>query len=72
MNNPKFRKEVGERIKAARLKGKLTQAEVAKKAGINTNYYSVIERGEVNTTLEKLQKISKALGLDVSDITKTK
>ncbi len=72
MNNPKFRKEVGERIKAARLKAKLTQAEVAKKAGINTNYYSVIERGEVNTTLEKLQKISKALGLDVSDITKTK
>lgn len=72
MNNPKFRKEVGERIKAARLKSKLTQAEVAKKAGINTNYYSVIERGEVNTTLEKLQKISKALGLDVSDITKTK
>lgn len=72
MNNPKFRKEVGERIKAARLKAKLTQAEVAKKAGINTNYYSVIERGEVNTTLEKLQKISKALGLDVSDITKIK
>lgn len=72
MNNPKFRKEVGERIKAAREKAKLTQADVAKKAGINTNYYSVIERGEVNTTLEKLQKISKALGLDVSDITKTK
>lgn len=72
MNNPKFRKEVGERIKTARLKAKLTQAEVAKKAGINTNYYSVIERGEVNTTLEKLQKISKALGVDVSDITKTK
>jgi len=72
MNNPKFRKEVGERIRAARENAKLTQADVAKKAGINTNYYSVIERGEVNTTLEKLQKISKALGLDVSDITKIK
>lgn len=72
MNNPKFRKEVGKRIKAAREKAKLSQADVAKKAGINANYYSVIERGEVNTTLEKLQKISRALGLDVSDITKTK
>jgi transcriptional regulator with XRE-family HTH domain len=72
MNNPKFSKEVGSKIKAAREKRNLTQAEVAKKAGINTNYYSVIERGEVNTTLDKLQKISKALGINVSDITSSK
>ncbi len=69
MDSPKFRQEVGKRIKALRLKAKLTQAEVAKKAKLNINYFAVIERGEVTTSSEKLKKISDALGVDVSKIT---
>lgn len=72
MNSPKYREQVGKNIKEAREKAKLTQEEAAKKAGLNTNYFAVIERGEVNTTLEKLQKIAKALGVDVSGLTKSK
>ena len=69
MDSPKFREEVGKRIKTLRLKANLTQAEVAKKAKLNINYFAVIERGEVTTSSEKLKKISDALGVDVSKIT---
>ncbi len=70
MDSPKFRENVGKNIKKLREKANLTQAEVAKKAGININYFAVIERGEVTTSIEKLTKISKALKVDVSEIIK--
>lgn len=69
MDSPKFREQVGKRIKTIRERRKLTQAEVAKKAKINTNYFAVIERGEITTSSEKLKKISDALGVDISEIT---
>lgn len=69
MDSPKFRKDIGEKIKSIRLKANMTQSEVAKKAGININYFAVIERGEVTTSSEKLKKISDALNVDVSKIT---
>jgi transcriptional regulator with XRE-family HTH domain len=69
MDSVKFRQEVGKRIRTIREKSNLTQAEVAKKAKLNVNYFAVIERGEVTTSSEKLKKISDALGVDVSKIT---
>lgn len=51
MGNPKTRKEVERRLKSARIKKKMVQAEVAKKVDLNTNYYACIERGEVNASL---------------------
>lgn len=59
---------LGEKIKIARERAQLTQEEVAKKAGISSNYFAKIERGEINTTVEKLYKIIKALNVDASDI----
>lgn len=53
--------ELGKTIKKARGKEKLTQAEVAQKAGIHVNYYAQIERGEVNPSYEILEAIAKAL-----------
>jgi len=70
MDTQRFRESVGKNIKRIREKANLTQAEVAKKAGINVNYYAVIERGEVTTSSEKLTKIAHALGVSVADITK--
>lgn len=57
------RKELGEKMKKARERLKLTQADVAKSAGITTTYYAMIERGEVNPSYDKLQGIMKALKL---------
>ena len=69
MDSSKFREQVGKRIKTIREDSNLTQAEVAKKAKLNVNYFAVIERGEVTTSSEKLKKISDALGVDISKIT---
>ncbi len=68
MNSPQARKSFGSKIKEMRLKKQLTQEVVAEKAGINTNYYACIERGEVNPSLEKIQAIAKALGLKSLDV----
>ncbi len=67
-----YKEIYGKNIKALREKAKLTQAEVAKKAEINVNYFAVIERGEVATSPDNILKISKALGVNISKIIKTK
>jgi transcriptional regulator with XRE-family HTH domain len=61
-------REVGEKLKKAREDAGLTQDDVAKAAKISANYYAKIERGEINTTLKKLYKITKALNIKASDI----
>ncbi len=62
-------KKIGKAIKAARLEKGMTQADVAKKAGIGLNRYAIVERGEAeNITINKLEKIVKALGIKGSDI----
>jgi transcriptional regulator with XRE-family HTH domain len=62
-------KKIGKAIKAARLEKGMTQAGVAKKAGIGLNRYAIVERGEAeNITINKLEKIVKALGIKGSDV----
>ena len=60
--------KIGEKIKEARLQQGTTQAEVAEKAGLNTNYYARVERGDATATLEAIQKIARALKVKSSDI----
>lgn len=60
------RKEIAKIFKEKREKKKLTQAEVSQKAGLNTNYYAVIERGEINPSFETLIKICNALELTLT------
>ena len=67
-NSKSVRKLIGKNIKDIREKKKLTQEKVAKAAGILGNYYAKIERGEIGTAPEKLDKIIKALGVKASDI----
>ena len=59
---------VSAKLRAMRRQKDLTQFDLAKSAGISPNYYAKIERGEVNTSIEKLQKIVRALGVRYSDI----
>lgn len=60
--------QLGKNLKKARSKAKLTQVEVADKAGIHVNYYARIERGEVNPSVEILEAVAKALKVKSSDI----
>jgi transcriptional regulator with XRE-family HTH domain len=53
---------------ALRQDRQFTQAEVAKHAGTNTNYYAKLERGEAVPSLKMLEKVVKALGIKSSDV----
>jgi transcriptional regulator with XRE-family HTH domain len=61
-------KKVGERLKSIRSDNRLTQAEVADAAGISTNYYARIERGDTGISMEIFEKVVKALKVKSSDI----
>ena len=61
-------KKIGEKIKEIREKAKLTQVQVAQKAGIHVNYFARLERGEVNPSVEIVQNIAKALKVKSGDI----
>ena len=60
--------DTAKRLRAARRAKKLTQAEVASKAGLSENHYSQIERGEKNPTTSSFRKIIKALGVTSKEL----
>lgn len=64
----KIIQQTAERIKQAREKKGWTQEELAKKAGLDSNSYAKIERGESKPYGVTLVKIIKALGIKPSDI----
>lgn len=57
----KTTKDLSRKLKEAREKSGLTQAKVAKKSGMDVTYYARIERGEINTSYDKLRKIAGVL-----------
>ncbi len=58
--------ELGARIRSARHGRGLSQEELADRASLDRTYVGGIERGERNVSILNLEKISKALGLDLS------
>ena len=61
-------KKVGSKLKAIRQDKHLTQSDVASKAGISTNYYARIERGDTSISMEIFEKLVRALKVRSSDI----
>ncbi len=68
MNTDKTTQEIASSLKAIRRKMGLTQADVAEKAGLSTNFYARIERSEQQPTIETLEKLTRALGVKSSEI----
>lgn len=62
--NQKF----GANLKLHRKKARVSQQELAAKAGISTIYYGRVERGERCPTLDTLFKLSDALGMHPSEL----
>lgn len=59
--------EIGNLIKAARKAAKLTQSELAEKAGIAINSLRLYEGGKRQPRIEQLQHIADALGMPITD-----
>ncbi len=57
------RREVGERIRRARVAAGLTQEDAADSAGVDWRRWQRLEAGRVNATIRTLVRVSGALGL---------
>ena len=60
--------QVGFNIRKIREEKGLTQEKLAAVADLHRAYIGQIERGEKNIGLKNLEKIAKALGVDVKDL----
>ena len=60
-------KKFGNRVRELRVTRKLSQEEVAHRAGMHRTYLGGIERGERNPSLKNIALIAKALGVSLSE-----
>lgn len=60
----------GNNVRSRRTELRLSQEELANRAGVHRTYIGMIERAEKNITLENIQKIAKALSMNISDLLK--
>ena len=58
----------GERVREKRRARKLTQVQVAERAGMFQHHISQLENGEVMPTLETILKLAAAIGCKPSDL----
>ena len=58
----------GKKVRDERIKLGLSQEELAARAGLHRTYIGMIERAEKNITLENIEKIAKALGIDIKNL----
>ncbi len=58
------------KVKEERQKQKLSQEELAFKAGLHRTYISDIERGNKNISLENIERIANSLWVDLYNIFK--
>jgi transcriptional regulator with XRE-family HTH domain len=65
-----LRDRVGSNIQRLRREKRLSQEELADRAGIHQTYLSGVESGKRNPSVLVLDRISKALGVDAVDLFK--
>lgn len=59
---------IGDRIKEARTKSKLSQSKLAKMSGISQSAISAVELGSKSPTFDTLERIAKALGCAIKEL----
>lgn len=70
MEKSEFKKEIGFKIKVARMRQKISQEKLAEMADCSLSYIGFIERGEMLLSLYNFVKISSVLHLDINDFLK--
>ena len=57
-----------QRLRLRRLDRGLSQEELADQAGLHRTYIGSVERAERNISIDSMERLAQALGLDVSDL----
>jgi transcriptional regulator with XRE-family HTH domain len=62
------RELLGARIKELRKRRGLTQEQLAEQVDLATNYISLIEVGKTSPSLETMENVARALGVELKDM----
>lgn len=62
----------GVKVRGARKDLGISQEELAYKANLHRTYIGMIERGEKNITLKNIEKIAKALNIEICKLVEFK
>lgn len=68
MSKKKILIEFGEKIRELRKEQGISQEELSYKADLHRTYIGMIERAEKNITLINIEKIAKALNVDLKEL----
>lgn len=63
-------KKLGQNLKKARVKKKLSQGALARLLEVDKGYISNIENGKKNPTLATIQRLAEALGISADELLK--
>lgn len=66
--NTKILLEFGKKVRQERKKLRLSQEELGFRANLHRTYIGMIERGEKNITLTNINKLAKALNMDIKKL----
>ncbi len=61
---PYLRRRLAEHLRRLRLEKEISQEALADQCGFHRTYVSQVERGATNITLDNVQRLATALGVD--------
>jgi len=65
-----MKNQIGFKIKNARRKASISQADLSAKLGISSSYLNLIESGKRNVNVDLLLKVSEVLNIELKDLSK--
>jgi transcriptional regulator with XRE-family HTH domain len=65
---PRHRQILGQRVRLYRKLSRMTQEKLSEKAELTPTYISDVERGRENISVDALQRIAKALSVQLKDL----
>jgi transcriptional regulator with XRE-family HTH domain len=68
MNSENILELFGSNVQKHRKERQISQEKLAKLAGVHRTYIGMIERAEKNITLRNMEKIAKALNVEIKDL----
>lgn len=70
LDDQRFLRDLGQRLRQHRLDHKWTQAELAERCRLHRTFIGSVERGERNLALLNLRRIAKVLRVSLDDLLK--
>jgi transcriptional regulator with XRE-family HTH domain len=68
LDDQRYLRELGQRLRQRRLERKWTQAELARRCALHRTFIGSVERGERNLSILNLRLIARVLRVSLADV----